>query len=91
MTMHPDVQAKVQEELDRVLGPYQLPTFEDRDALPYLTATLKEIQRFHVIGPIGIPHALDTDDEYRGYHLPAGSVILPNTWYASVCLTTTCV
>ncbi|KAJ3715007.1 cytochrome P450 [Lentinula raphanica] len=27
-----------------------------------------------------LPYVLTTDDVYNGYHLPAGSVILPNTW-----------
>lgn len=45
MLMHPDVQAKAREELDRVVGPTRLPEFEDRDSLPYVTAIMKELLR----------------------------------------------
>lgn len=29
---------------------------------------------------IALPHAASTDDTYRGYHIPAGSVIIGNAW-----------
>ena len=31
----------------------------------------------------GAPHKLLVDDEYRGYHIPAGTTVLGNSWYAS--------
>ncbi|KAF5385610.1 hypothetical protein D9757_006785 [Collybiopsis confluens] len=36
MVMHPDVQARGQEEIDRIVGPDRLPTFEDRLSLPFV-------------------------------------------------------
>ena len=27
-----------------------------------------------------IPRLLDYDDEYKGYRIPAGSIIIPNAW-----------
>jgi len=27
-----------------------------------------------------VPHALMMDDEYRGYHLPKGSIVVGNSW-----------
>ena len=29
---------------------------------------------------IAVPRLLDYDDEYKGYRIPAGSVIIPNAW-----------
>jgi hypothetical protein len=29
---------------------------------------------------IAVPHYLSVDDEYKGYLLPAKSMIIPNTW-----------
>ena len=43
MTLHPDVQAKGQEELDRIIGRNRLPTFEDRSTLPYIEAIYREV------------------------------------------------
>jgi hypothetical protein len=29
---------------------------------------------------LAVPHLLTTEDEYRGYRLPAGAIIVPNAW-----------
>ena len=49
MLMHPEVQRKAQEELDRVVGRDRLPEFEDRDSLPYLDALTKEVLRCDIL------------------------------------------
>ena len=45
MMLHPDVQRRAQEELDRVVGESRLPTAEDRGSLPYLEAVIQEVYR----------------------------------------------
>ncbi|KAI0267866.1 cytochrome P450 oxidoreductase [Gloeopeniophorella convolvens] len=80
MVLFPDVQRKAQEELDRVVGRHRLPNFDDRDHLPYLAAVYKELLRWHVIGPMGIPHYATADDWYEGYFIPKGSLIMSNLW-----------
>lgn len=80
MAMYPDVQKKAQVELDRVVGPTRLPDFEDRDNLPYLNAVVKELTRWHVVAPIGLPHASLEDDEYNGLFIPRGAMIISNFW-----------
>ncbi|KAM0749283.1 cytochrome P450 [Meredithblackwellia eburnea MCA 4105] len=69
-----------QEELDRVIGPERLPTFADREDLPYITAIVKEVQRWRPATPAGVPHALTEDDEYMGYDHPAGATVIGNMW-----------
>lgn len=81
MVQHPEVQAKAQVELDAVIGHGNLPTFDDEDSLPYLMALVKECLRWQTILPIGVPHLLTADDEYNGFSLPAGAIIIPNSWY----------
>ena len=83
MAMHPQEQRKAQQQLDAVVGPERLPEFSDVDAIPYVQAIVKEMLRWHIITPMGIPHVALEDDEYDGYHIPAGTVISPNLWYAS--------
>ncbi|KAI0311565.1 cytochrome P450 [Amylostereum chailletii] len=80
MVVNPHVQAKAQEEIDRVVGPDRLPTLADRPRLPYITAVQKETLRWHPPAPQGIPHLLTKDDEYRGYTIPTGTMVIGNVW-----------
>jgi cytochrome P450 len=46
MVLYPDVFAKAQAELDRIIGPDRLPDLSDRDSLPYLDAIVTETFRY---------------------------------------------
>lgn len=45
MLLNPDIQKKGQEELDRVVGKDCLPTFADKQNLPYIQAIYYEVMR----------------------------------------------
>ncbi|KAJ7090364.1 cytochrome P450 [Mycena belliarum] len=77
---NPEAQKKAQAEIDSVIGPDRLPDFSDEPNLPYVVALMKESLRWRNVTPIAIPHFLPVDDEYRGYHLPGGSIVIPNAW-----------
>lgn len=79
--MHPEVQRKAHEELDRVIKRERLPELEDRDSLPYLVAIYKEVLRWHPVLPLGFPHGTIRDDEYKGMRIPKGSALFSNAWY----------
>ncbi|KAI0631045.1 O-methylsterigmatocystin oxidoreductase [Trametes polyzona] len=83
MVVHPEAQKKGQEELDAVIGPDRLPEFSDRDALPYVNAIVKEVIRWHSVVPLGVAHRVMEEDEYGGYCIPAGSIVIPNAWAMS--------
>ena len=51
MVLHPDAQARAQEELDTVLGNKRLPEFDDLPSLPYLQAVFREVLRWHPVAP----------------------------------------
>ncbi|KAF9020326.1 cytochrome P450 [Hymenopellis radicata] len=80
MVLNPEVQKKAQEELDLVLGGDRLPTYNDMDDLPYITALCKEVVRFHPVAPIGIPHFTTEDDIFEGHYIPKGSMVISNIW-----------
>ncbi|KAI0673216.1 cytochrome P450 [Trametes maxima] len=80
MALFPDVQAKAREELDRVVGPCRLPTFEDQENLPYIGAVLREVLRWCPIVPLLIPHRLTADDVYENYFIEKGSLVMVNMW-----------
>jgi cytochrome P450 len=53
MTIFPDVQKKAQAEIDAVVGPDRLPSFADRNSLPYTEALVKEVLRWNAVVPAG--------------------------------------
>jgi hypothetical protein len=46
MILHPEVFAKAQAEIDRVVGTDRLPDFQDRMSLPYVESLVKEVYRY---------------------------------------------
>ncbi|KAJ7584553.1 cytochrome P450 [Mycena floridula] len=79
MLSNPESQARAQKELDRGLIPGQLPTFEDMERFPYLTALVQEVLRWGNVAPIA-PHMSLKEDEYLGYRIPAGTLVIANLW-----------
>ena len=53
MLLHPEVQTSAQQELDKVLGAGDLPTFDDEPSLPYITALVREVLRYNPAIPLG--------------------------------------
>ncbi|EEC10606.1 conserved hypothetical protein [Ixodes scapularis] len=49
------VQARIQKEVDDVVGRDRQPTWEDRKAMPFTMASVLEITRWKVTEPIGLP------------------------------------
>ena len=80
LMLHPDIQRKIHEELDMVIGRERMPTLEDRKVLPYTEAVLLEIQRIATIVPLSVPHSTAYDTKLAGYDIPAGTFILSNLW-----------
>ncbi|XP_035867846.1 cytochrome P450 2A13 isoform X2 [Phyllostomus discolor] len=74
---HPDVAAKVHEEIDQVIGKNRQPKFEDRAKMPYTEAVLHEIQRFGDMLPMGLPRRVIKDTKFRNFLLPKGTDVFP--------------
>ncbi|TCD68727.1 hypothetical protein EIP91_010011 [Steccherinum ochraceum] len=80
MAMFPEVQRRAQAELDRVVGASRLPDFNDLSALTYLQAVIMENLRWMPTLPLGVPHFIQEEDEYEGFRIPKGSVVISNIW-----------
>ncbi|KAI0085092.1 cytochrome P450 [Irpex rosettiformis] len=81
MAMRPDIQQRARQELDSVVGPERLPTYDDKDRLPYVQAIYMECLRWMTTIPLGVPHSVTQDDYYNGYFIPSGTIIIPNAWH----------
>ncbi|CAG8670626.1 716_t:CDS:2, partial [Cetraspora pellucida] len=77
---NPEVQYKAHQELDRVIGHSRLPEVSDELNIPYTRAIIKESQRYCAPIYLGLPHGIEEDDEYNGYHIPANSVVILNQY-----------
>ena len=96
MALYPEVQKKAQMEIDAVVGNNRLPDFSDINALPYTNAIVKEAMRWQPVTPLGgltklllkvkvlivltVVHMCTADDEYDGYFIPKGTIVMGNTW-----------
>ena len=80
MALYPEVQKKAHAELDAVIGPDRLLTFDDRDSLVYIQAVIMESLRWFNVTPLGISHRSVEDDIVSGYFIPAGSILVSNIW-----------
>ncbi|XP_041477576.1 cytochrome P450 2J4-like [Lytechinus variegatus] len=80
MIAYPEVQSRVQAELDQVIGRDRNAKLDDRPNLPYTNAVLMEIQRKGAIVPLGLPHIAAADVTLDGYTIPKGAIIMANLW-----------
>ncbi|GAA5824646.1 hypothetical protein JCM11251_005288 [Rhodosporidiobolus azoricus] len=80
MLAHPDVAARGQEELDRVIGHARLPSFSDQKDLPYCVAIVREMMRWRTVIAGGLAHAATEEGWYNGYYIPKGTILLANHW-----------
>lgn len=83
MTLWPEVQEKIQKEMNAVLGETNIPTLEDRRSLPYTNAVIMEVQRMASIVPLSIAHRNMKATELLGHHIPKDCVVIPNLWNVS--------
>uniref|UniRef100_A0A8C8Z760 Cytochrome P450 n=1 Tax=Prolemur simus TaxID=1328070 RepID=A0A8C8Z760_PROSS len=73
---HPEIAAKVQQEIDRVIGRQRSPCMQDRSRMPYTDAVVHEIQRYIDLVPTSLLHAVTEDIQFREYFIPKGTNIL---------------
>ncbi|KAG9483786.1 hypothetical protein GDO78_009615 [Eleutherodactylus coqui] len=78
MILYPDIQSKVQEEIDQVIGRERKPTMGDVLKMPYTNAVIHEVQRSGDIIPLAFPHMTYRDIEVQGFFIPKGTSIITN-------------
>ncbi|XP_032081691.1 cytochrome P450 2J2-like [Thamnophis elegans] len=78
LTNHPDIQEKVQREIEDVFGFSGSISYQDWKKLPYTNAVIHEMQRLKSVLLVGVPRESTKDVKLRGYHIPKGTIIIPD-------------
>ncbi|XP_070592027.1 cytochrome P450 2C23-like [Erythrolamprus reginae] len=84
----PEVQAKMQQEIDDVVGPNRQVTMEDKVNLPYINAFAHEMLRFQPGSSENFPRTTTQNVIFKGQYIPKGTTVLP--LWASVHFDTNC-
>ncbi|KAL7644651.1 UNVERIFIED_CONTAM: hypothetical protein RMT77_004192 [Armadillidium vulgare] len=71
----PEVQRKVQKELDEVLPNGTLFTLADKPRLPYTEAFITEVLRYSSLGSLGVFRTVQRDTSFGGYTIPKGAIV----------------
>uniref|UniRef100_A0AC34FZG3 Cytochrome P450 n=1 Tax=Panagrolaimus sp. ES5 TaxID=591445 RepID=A0AC34FZG3_9BILA len=74
---NPEIQQKIHEEIDNVIGRDKIITMSDQSKLPYFNACLQEVQRLATVLPLNLFHRTTEDLEIDGYTIPKGTTVIP--------------
>lgn len=80
LVKYPEMQKRLQQEVDKVVDRSHLPSIEDQVQLPFVMAFIYEVMRYSSFVPLTIPHSTTTDTTIMGYTIPKNTVIFINQW-----------
>ncbi|XP_022102672.1 cytochrome P450 2J2-like [Acanthaster planci] len=81
VTMHPEIQEKVQVEIDDVIGRARQPTTSDMVSMPYTQATILEVIRHRPVIPVYHRESPpDGNGKFAQYTVPRNSYFLINVY-----------
>ncbi|NXH38194.1 CP1A5 protein, partial [Dicaeum eximium] len=80
LVTYPNIQRKIQEELDQTIGQERRPRLSDRGTLPYTEAFILEVFRHSSFLPFTIPHSITKDTVLNGYFIPKDRCMFINQW-----------
>ncbi|NWR85318.1 CP1A5 protein, partial [Furnarius figulus] len=80
LVTYPDIQEKIQKELDQTIGRERRPRLSDRGTLPYTEAFILEMFRHSSFVPFTIPHSTTKDTVLNDYYIPKDRCVFINQW-----------
>ncbi len=79
MIAYPQVQKRIQNEIDEAVGRNRLPKLSDKPSLPFTCATIFEIQRW-TRSKMAVPHLCTKSMSVGGATIPEGAIVMANIW-----------
>ncbi|KAF8783145.1 Cytochrome P450 2J6 like protein [Argiope bruennichi] len=80
MVTYPDIQKKIQKEIDVVLGKDGKLKWAERAKLPLTYAATLEVHRWRTIAPLGAVHQAAQDTNIGDYDIPKGTHVISNIY-----------
>ncbi|XP_023243956.1 cytochrome P450 2J6-like [Centruroides sculpturatus] len=80
MAKYQDVQKRVQQEIDDVIGRIRQLTWADHVNLPYTQAVIYEIQRWRTLVALNLMRHCIEETTIQGLSIPKGSIVIANIW-----------
>ncbi|XP_015272009.1 PREDICTED: cytochrome P450 1A5-like [Gekko japonicus] len=80
LVVYPEIQKKIQGEIDETIGSERKPRLSDRPLLPYTEAFIQEVFRHSSFLPFTIPHCTTRDTALNGYFIPKDMCVFVNQW-----------
>ncbi|CAG2110465.1 unnamed protein product, partial [Medioppia subpectinata] len=77
---HKDIQKRLHEEIDDVIGRDRSPTWADRLDMPYIQAFINEVFRWKTIAPLNLMRSASEDAYILGHFIPKNTRIMANIW-----------
>lgn len=77
---NPSIQAKVQAEIDAVIGAERAPSVTDQPQMNFTRATIMEIARCASVTPLGLLRSNVEEVTVFGYRIPKETCIISNLW-----------
>ncbi|XP_035714572.1 methyl farnesoate epoxidase [Folsomia candida] len=81
LSKFPEVQRKLQKEIETTTGNSRMCAISDRPNMPYTEAVIAETLRFSSITPQGVSHRAMRDQEFHGYLIPKDTIITANVFH----------
>ena len=78
---YPELQQRIQSELDSAIDSRGLPRRSDIAKIPYTEAFLLEVQRIQTVLPMGGQHLATEDTRLQGFDVPKESIVMSNVWH----------
>ncbi|GFR68723.1 cytochrome P450 2J6 [Elysia marginata] len=78
MVCFPDIQAKLYQEIEDVVGTDRAPDVSDKNKLNFLSAFIMETQRFSGVIPLAIDRLATSDIHLGGYTVTKGTSVMLN-------------
>jgi cytochrome P450 len=72
---NPDVQSRLQSEIDDVIGRDRQPLLDDEFKMPYTQAVILDTLRLHTVAPLSIFRATTCDTVLGDYFIPAQTTV----------------